>query len=352
MSFDDQPDVVFGGRRLNDYIATWPPAFYRGLPIQTLPDYPFTPINTDWSLRQVGDGGCCAGAWWKDSDRLYFIDGIEGQIASVFEFWLDGQQPPTIVQNAPPAIISADGAFQLIYEPEQTTIRRLDNGAEWTLGIPNNFPVLSPDNRLLMYSRGEADAMREIWVTALDGSVNRVIWSSEGRNATARWLDSEHVLISERELIPGRYTTLTVVQIEDSTTYSLGTWYGLRNIQIAPGGNRLIFASTFNPDPANDGTFALEIEPGAVPQKLPWFGDYRWRDAESVFYITFDPTTDIQQLNSYHVLRGEAEALTDPDTMPFTIANGDWSVSPDGRAIVFQEARDHNIWLLAAVEQP
>ena len=42
----------------------------------------------------------------------------------------------------------------------------------------------------------------------------------------------------------------------------------------------------------------------------------------------------------------EAPSFTDPATQPFTIANGDWSVSPDGREILFQEARDGNLWLL------
>jgi hypothetical protein len=137
-----------------------------------------------------------------------------------------------------------------------------------------------------------------------------------------------------------------VINIHDGASYALGTWHGVRNIQVAPGGERLIFYSTFNPDPANDGAFALEIAEGATAQKLSWFGDYRWRDAESVLYITFDPATDIQQLNYYHVLSGDTYPLTDPAETPFTIANGDWSVSPDGQAIAFQELRDANVWLL------
>lgn len=110
----------------------------------------------------------------------------------------------------------------------------------------------------------------------------------------------------------------------------------------------MIFFSTFNPDPSLDGAYVLEIAPSVPPERLPWFGDYRWRDSESVYTITFDPATDIQRLNYYHVPTGEAFPLTDPQQQPFTIANGDWSVSPDGNAILFQEARDDNLWLLEA----
>jgi Tol biopolymer transport system component len=39
--------------------------------------------------------------------------------------------------------------------------------------------------------------------------------------------------------------------------------------------------------------------------------------------------------------------VTDPAITPFKVANGDWTVSPDGRYVAFVESRDHNIWLLA-----
>jgi hypothetical protein len=346
MSLDDQPDVVFGGRRLNDYAQTWPPSFNRSIQANTPPDRPFTPVNQSWTLRQVGNGGCCAGAWWNPSrsDSLYFVDGVEGQLAFIHELSLDDLQLTT-QQNAPPPVTSPDGTHELIYQPDKTTIRRTADGAEWYLPVSGSYPNLSPDNRLLLWTVG--DEAREVWIAALDGSLSKAVWSSQGRSTTARWLDSDHVLINERELIPGRYTTLSVVNVPDGTSYSLGMWYNLRNVQIAPGGKRLIFASEFNPDPANDGAFALEIQPGAAAQKLPWFGDYRWRDAESVLYITFDPTTDIQQLNYYHIPTGDSFPLTDLTITPFTIANGDWSVSPDGNNVAFQSAQDGNLWLLS-----
>jgi hypothetical protein len=83
-----------------------------------------------------------------------------------------------------------------------------------------------------------------------------------------------------------------------------------------------------------------------VVEKLPWFGGWRWRDGESVYYIPFNPTTDVHQLAYYHIPSGETRFLTDPAVTPFTIANGDWSVSPDGRHIVFLNALDGTMWLL------
>jgi hypothetical protein len=43
--------------------------------------------------------------------------------------------------------------------------------------------------------------------------------------------------------------------------------------------------------------------------------------------------------------------LTQPDAQPFTIGGADWAVSPDGGSIIFQEARDNNLWLLEAAHE-
>jgi dipeptidyl aminopeptidase/acylaminoacyl peptidase len=144
---------------------------------------------------------------------------------------------------------------------------------------------------------------------------------------------------------------LHVVNVNDASSNSLGTFFNLRGLRAAPGGAYLSFSSSFNADPANDGMFVIGTAPGSTPQKLPWFGDYRWRDAESLFYITFNPANDIQQLHYYHVPTGQSMPLTQPDAQPFTIGGAEWSVSPDGSSIVFQEARDNNLWLIEAASE-
>jgi len=45
-----------------------------------------------------------------------------------------------------------------------------------------------------------------------------------------------------------------------------------------------------------------------------------------------------------------ATRLTDPAQTPFTIANGDWAVSPDGHYVAFVENKDRNIWVLTLPE--
>ncbi|MBN1991912.1 MAG: hypothetical protein JW953_04365 [Anaerolineae bacterium] len=59
----------------------------------------------------------------------------------------------------------------------------------------------------------------------------------------------------------------------------------------------------------------------------PGLRQYRWR-------IHADALTGLNQ------------PLTNPTTLPFSIANGDWEVSPNGRSIIFVNSADPNIWLL------
>jgi Tol biopolymer transport system component len=46
------------------------------------------------------------------------------------------------------------------------------------------------------------------------------------------------------------------------------------------------------------------------------------------------------------VASGAVRALTDPALMPFRVAGGDWSPSPDGNQVVFVSADDHNLWVM------
>jgi len=68
------------------------------------------------------------------------------------------------------------------------------------------------------------------------------------------------------------------------------------------------------------------------------------------FTIPFRPEAVSHELWELDVSTGETRRLTDPDVTPFKIANGDWTVSPDGRHVAFVESRDRNIWLLTLMD--
>lgn len=354
MSIDDQPEVAFGGRQLNVYTASWPLSREMSPPPNPLIARETAPLaDTTWAARKLGFDGCCARPWWHPTDpnRLFVIDGLAGQRASIFEWAVDAGAPTGVIQQSPPPLLSPDGTHEAYQVSGQTIIRRLSDGAEWPVQTQGMVPAISADNsRLLWLVRGGAAVPGQvapetrIWVSDISGENAQQIFAQAGGNAS--WIDGSRLLVSLP--IPGNRqgTSLSIYDTTDSTSFALGEWTSMRGTSVAPGGKRLMFYLTRQEDPTTNGVYVIDIAPGAVAQKLPWFGGWRWRDGDSVYYIPFNPTTNIQSLAYYHIPTGENRQLTDPAVLPFTIANGDWSVSANGQRIVFQNAADMSMWLL------
>lgn len=348
----DQPPVVFGGRALNAYSATWP-----------LPDEPPAnpPLMRDlgelarfapWGIRRLAYEGCCFWMWWHPSDgsRIYGIDGGEGQRAMIYEWQVGVNEQPTPVRLAPPDFVSPDGSIELRQNGEQTILRRVSDGTEWTVTTGGQPPAVNTDNTRLMWLKrsgvsipGEEAPDIEVWISDLDGQNARMISTQKGGYAV--WLDASRILLvaSERQV-----STVSIYNLGDDSTTTLGSWRRMRGLTVAPGGGRIMFYLAFQDDPAADGVYTMETSPGAQPEKLPWFGSWRWRDANSVYYIPFNPTTNQQILAYYHIPSGQDRPITDSST-PFTVANGDWSVSADGHRIAYLNAIDLTTWVIEEV---
>jgi hypothetical protein len=261
-------------------------------------------------------------------------------------FNLMGQVPPGGIFTSP------DGSHTISVSDPLATITRVNDGASWTVATEGAAPAVSPDNARLMWTirrgvqvPGQEPPPLEVWVSDVSGENARMLVSQRG--GSALWLDAARVLVTETER---QVSTLTVHNVIDSTSFILGTFTRLRGLTVAPGGAHLMFYLTFNGDPAQDGVYTLGTTAGATPARLAWFGGWRWRDAESVYYIPFDPTTNIQALRYYHLPTGDDRPITDPAAQPFTIANGDWTVSADGRRIAFLNATDLSTWLIEQVD--
>lgn len=350
MSIDDQPPVAFGGARLNAYAAVWPPA--RGeLPPNNPPlARPYVPLPADvtWSARVVGIDGCCANPYWHptNANTLYTVDGAPGSRAAIFEWDASSGGMVSLTGQAPPPILSSDGSHQVVRSGDGAVIRRLADGAEWFVTTQGSLPSINTDSTQMLWVvqagqsvPGATQPNVAVWVSAMDGSNARQIVSQQGGGAL--WLDGSRILLSVSQQ---QNTTLTVYDTRDGSSYALGTWYRLRGLSVAPGGARLLFYVAFG-DPAQNGVNTIETAPGAAAQKLPWFGGWRWRDSESVYYIPFEPNAPAQTLAYYHIPTGEDRVIPGAAETPLTIANGDWALSPDGRRIAYLNALDRRMWV-------
>lgn len=355
-TLEDQPDVRFGGARLNAYSAPYPPASNLRPPANAPLLTATEPLKLDaaWQTRRIGNDQCCWLHDWHptDSDRLYVIDGAANQRASIYEWSASTGTLQFAVQDAPPAEKSPDGTYEIRLSGNNAVIRHVLDNTEYTVATGGAMPALSTDNTRLVWSNtapdvpGGAQPASQVFVSQIDGSETANITSAPG--ASARWLDATRLLVS----IPGegRSTTLYVYDTTTSTSFGLVSATWMRGLSIAPGGGRIMYYTTFQPNDADSAIYTIATEFGAEAQKIPWFGGWRWRDANSLYYIPFDPTTELHTLHHYDLVTGEDTVLTSPDTTPFTIMNGDWSVSPDGNRILFHNGVDYEMTLLEMVE--
>ncbi len=353
MRLDDQPATAFGGARLNDYAVSYPPANAERPPASAplFRSAGELPQDSSVTLTQITRDGCCAHPQWSatDPDRFYVMDGVPGERAQVYGWSASQVAPLENLGLAPLPARSPDGTHAIIRDGGQVYIRRAADNAAWTVPTGNNMPGLNSDNtRLLWLERsgvsvpGQSAPNASVWVSAFDGQNARVVFTAPG--AGAAWLDEARLLLT----IPGegRRTTLAVYDTRTDTQFTLGTWAWLRGLSIAPGGGRLLFYITSQPDITTNGVFTIATVSGAQAERLPWIGGWQWRDADSLYYLPYTPEQPYQTLAYYHIPTRTNRTLTDATTLPFLIANGDWDVSADGRRILFQSANDGNLWVL------
>ncbi|MEP7294279.1 MAG: M23 family metallopeptidase, partial [Chloroflexota bacterium] len=317
MSVDDQPIVQFWGRALNDYVAPYPD-YRQGLPPVNPPvAQTANPLPERWQMRRLTYESCCSGAWWGAANRLFLIDGSQDQRAAIFEWNTDDGSLVNLLQQAPPPLTSPDGALTVARVNDQIVLHRVADGAEWTVATDNTLPAISADSTHLMWEElrrtvepGDQQPRTAIWVSNADGTNARIVAAEQG--GYARWLDGSRLLVGARQ---GFATTFTVYNTTNGTvadsSFVLGTWDRLRGMSIAPGGSRILFYLTFQADLAASGIYVLDIQPGAQARQLPFFGGWRWRDANSLFYLPYDPASAFQSLHFYDLATGEDRALTD-----------------------------------------
>jgi hypothetical protein len=355
-TLEDQPDVHFGGNLLNNYEHTWPPRIEVRAPVNPPANRHLDPLPDEPTVTRsiVSQDQWNVGSWWLpgDEDAVYLFDYVPGQTAGVFRQPLDGSER-TYVEPAPPAMASPNG---------DVTVRKLDNGAfeitrladgsRWEVYTDGNYPAVSPDGTRLLWEivygeivPGQDAPGVQFWVSDLDGQTVRHVGNLGG--GYSQWLDAHRLLLARRIT----YTTdteLYLLDIDDPamTPVNLGTYSNLRGLSISPGGAWIAYWRSFQENPDDNGVFVQRTEIDSTPIKLDFFGPYQWRDDQSLFTLSFDSTTDVHTLGYIDIEENVLHTLTDPDDLPIRIANGDWSVSPDGTQIVYVDPTDYGLYRL------
>lgn len=315
-------------------------------------------------LRQITTGGCCTQPFWSpDSRQVLFIDkpapddpvGIWGVDVSQPDL-----TPPQLVTDRI-AFYTADLTYRIELSQSTTVIERLAGplsetvSARWTVPAGGRSVSISPGRKRIAWQVSNEDLPFErrttqVWVANLDGSDARSV-ATLPRGGFSDWISDDVMLMNGRESLESREQVLYTFSLVDGHTTELVRAERLRDGLLSPDRAWLAYYIALDEDPAQNGLWLVRTD-GTGQRRLDsdLFGAYQWRDSHRLLIIPFRPEAAFHELWELDVETGETRRLTNPEITPFKIANGDWTVSPDGRYVAFVESGDQNIWLLALTD--
>jgi Tol biopolymer transport system component len=261
-------------------------------------------------------------------------------------------EPELISERLGP--FSRDLSLAAALQNGRTIVERFSDGARWTINNGGRQISFSPDARSIVWTVQEEvggfDVRRsDIWAANFDGTQARRIAMRFGGGSLSWFPDSRRILLGGKARRNDETATLSILNIADGSVRDLIPIERLRSPALSPGGKWLAYFVGQARDSSQDGMYLLNLEqPDATPQRLNFFGAYRWRDANRLLYVPLTLDAPSNELWQIDVPSMEARKLIAPSgDSPFKIANGDWDVSRDGSKLVFLSARDRNIWLAA-----
>ncbi len=307
------------------------------------------------TFAQMTDGGCCAQPFFSADGRyVLFLDKPAATApVGIWAVAVDAPLSPPTLFTERLGPFSRDLSLALDLQDGQTVIERLRDGKRWTINNGGRPVIFSPDSRRIAWTVvqevGGFDARRaQIYVADVDGRRARLVATRFGGGPLGWLPDSRRLLVGGRASRSDPSPTLAILDVDAGAVRPLVAVERLRGAAISPDGRMLAYFVAQARDAAQNGVFLLDLtHPSPVPQRLNFFGAYRWRDAGRLLYIPLRPGAPGDELWQLDVATGRSERLIAADAgSPFKIANGDWDVARDGAKIVFLSARDRNLWLV------
>ncbi|MCG3212303.1 MAG: hypothetical protein FOGNACKC_05951 [Anaerolineae bacterium] len=365
-SLYDQPEVQTGGPIVNDFANPWPLDWEKSAPpnrgaytpeeVITTPTLSSTARPPAAAGRQLTGGDCCTNpAWSPDSGQIRYLDQPAVDLPlGVWGVDLAQSSPQAQFVTGWLGQYSPDESFMVYPDAKSglTVIERLADGQTWKIDTDGRRPSFTPDGQRLVWTVSDEDSpndnrLQTVWQANTDGSDAHVILSARRINAMG-WLPDDTLLLSRR--VPGGSDqTLFLRSPVTGRETELVTLPQPRGMALSPDGRYLLYYVTFQQDASLNGTWLLDLTAKSpAPQKLGWFGTYRWRDAEHIIYVPFDPAAAEHSFFEYNVTSGQSRELF-PGGTGLTIANNDWRISPDGSKIALVAANGpalNGIWVL------
>ena len=302
-------------------------------------------------LRQLTTGGCCVmPSWSPDSKQVLFIDKPSAQSeAGYYAVDVDHVEEPKLI--GPVGIYSPDRSLVAYPIDVRTVVEKLSTGDRWVMPNDGHAVEFSPDNRRVAW---EAEAIsgpydqrqNDIFMANYDGTDAVKVARVYGGGLVG-WLPRGlSMMFLGRPSLSTHDSTLTVLDLHTNEAIDLVKAERISGISISPAGSWVDYFISFNPDDKRNGIWVQRTD-GSAERQLDMWGAYQWRDDAHLLVIPAR-TSPTQAFELWQIVAatGEKQKLTDAAVTPLNILNGDWRVSPDGKAIVFVNSADRNLWLL------
>jgi Tol biopolymer transport system component len=304
-------------------------------------------------LRQLTTGGCCVEPFWSpDSQQLFYLDKPSPGAQAGF-YSANVQDGSVSLFTDRLGLFSPDMSLRAFPDGKQTIVERLADEQRWVIPSAGRVVSFSPDGAQVAWTAGQSGppfdtARREIWTSQADGSQAKALLQLYS-GGFAGWFPDGRLLVNGRIDLNEPMQGLWAYSTQNGSMLPLGSGERLRGVTISPGGSWVTYQVLFSSNPDENGTWLVNTRTGEK-RRLDLFGAYRWRDDSRLLLIPLDASQPSHQIWQIDAASGEAQPLTDSSVTSFKIANGDWSVSPDGTKIAFVSAQDHNIWIIELVK--
>ena len=360
-SLYDQPQARTAGPIINDFADPWPLDWEKGLGSIGQTSSGLTEVTTLTALQtlsqaqQITLGECCTQPYWVGPNQVRFLDQPTGRTAlGVWGVDLSQGEPALQFISERLGDYSPDGILRL-YPDRQTglaVVERLADGRQWQIDTAGENVRFTPDSQHIYWTVSDDDAPRDtrletMWLADFTGDNARIVFQAS-RTSTVAWLADDELLMTRR--LPGTSDVeLFTLSLEDGGQKVLTTLPRIRGTALSPSKRYLVYYVTFDADPAKNGVWLLNLRARTpVPQKLPFFGAYRWQNNRHLIYVPFEPTASEHTFYQYDRFTKRTQPLF-PEGTGLTIANNDWQVSSDGTKIVMLASKDNaldGLWVL------
>jgi hypothetical protein len=304
----------------------------------------------DLRPMQITEGGCCSYAGWSvDSEWVLYLDGESGATRTgLYSIPRDGGSASLVTDRY--GVFSADWSLVAYPESGQVYIEQWSTTARSSIPSSGREVSISPDMRFVVWEFGSRTIQSpdrrqsQVWIANVDGSAARELVTLHGGTFQG-WLGGSDAILATGRLSPTSPAGIWKIDTSTGAAQLLFEVERARQFALSTSGEWLAFIIAFEQDTRRNGIWILKTD-GTFTQRLQGFGAYRWRLDGQLLLMPQDLDKKYPGLYQIDMEGGRVWRLIDPETVRLDITNNDWSVSPNGKWLLFHASSDRNLWVM------